>query len=65
MIIIGKQGKNGRSEILTPYPKWPMFRNVGQWDNNRKIFIPYEDAEYTLSQLDSIVAYLKKHSANG
>jgi hypothetical protein len=50
----------GRSEVAVPFPHWPIFKVVGQWDHEGKYFIPYDDTQFTIDQLDKIVAYLKK-----
>ena len=50
----------GRSEVAIPFPQWPIFRVVGQWDHEGKYFEPYDGERFTMGELDKINAYLKK-----
>ncbi len=53
---------NGRSYVLSILPgEGRLYKVVGQWDNERKVFVPYPDMVYPPKELQKIAMYLNRH----
>lgn len=52
---------NGRSYVLSLFGEGRLYKVIGQWDNERKVFIPYPDMVYPPQELEKIAMYLNRH----